>query len=207
MASYLLGNFMVALGVIMSVKSSLGVTPVQSIPFVISSITGVDQGLAIMGVYSLYVLLQAALLRKAFHVSGFLQFFIAVLFGSLVTICTKLVVFLPPADYFVRLLLMCLSVALIAAGLLFYLTAELIPQPAEGLVLAISRLTGVQVHNIKVMTDCAMVVTATLLSLTTAGEVMGVREGTLIAMIGIGKVLGLFLRLWQEKVRAFCFSE
>lgn len=206
-ACYLLGNFLVALGVIVSVKSRLGVTPVQSIPYVISRLAGIDQGIVTIGVYTFYVLVQAVILRRAFRPSRFLQILIAVLFGSFVTLCVRLVTFTPPEAYCARLALMCASVVLIALGLLFYLTAELIPQPAEGLILAIGQLTGGQIHNIKVALDCAMVAAAALLSFAVSGKVLGVREGTFIAMISIGKVLGVFLRLWRHKVRAFCFGE
>lgn len=205
-ACYLLGIFLVALGVIISVKSRLGVTPVQSIPYVISCLSGIDQGIVITGVYTFYVLVQAVILRRAFRPSGFLQIFIAVLFGFFVTLCAKLAAFTPPEAYYARLLLTCASVALIALGLLFYLTAELIPQPAEGLILAIAQLTGGPIHKIKVTMDSAMVAVASLLSFAVSGEVLGVREGTFIAMISVGNVLGVFMRLWGHKVRAFCFG-
>lgn len=207
LATYLLGNFILALGVIVSIKSGLGVTPVQSIPYVLSRLTGVDQGGVTVGVYLFYVLLQAILLRKAFRPAQLLQIPVAVLFGSSVTICALLVTFTPPETYFVRLLLCVTSVILIALGLLFYLPTGLIPQPAEGLILAVSHFTGGKLHNIKLITDCAMVAVASLISFFSVGEVMGIREGTLISMMGIGKVLGLFLKLWQGKIRAFCFCE
>lgn len=206
-ACYLLGNFLLALGVIISVKSRLGVTPVQSIPYVISRLSGIDQGIVTMGVYIFYVLLQMIILRKAFRPEGLLQILVAVLFGSLVTLCARLVTYTPPDAYYARLPLMCASVVLIALGLLFYLPAELTPQPAEGLILAVAQITGGQLHNIKVALDSAMVAAAVLLSFAALGEVSGVREGTFIAMISIGKVLGVFLRLWRHKVRAFCFGE
>lgn len=206
-ACYLLGNFLVALGVIVSVKSRLGVTPVQSIPYVISRLSGIDQGIVTMGVYIFYVLLQVIILRRAFRPAGLLQILVAVLFGIFVTLCARLVTYTPPDAYYARLPLMCASVVLIALGLLFYLTAELTPQPAEGLILAIAQITGGQIHNIKVALDSAMVAAAALLSFIASGEVAGVREGTFIAMISVGKVLGLFLRLWRHKVSAFCFGE
>ena len=43
---YLLGLFVMALGVSISKASDLGVSPVNSIPSVVSEITGVDMGCA-----------------------------------------------------------------------------------------------------------------------------------------------------------------
>ena len=42
---YLLGLFILALGVSFSVKSRLGVSPVNSIPYTVSMLTGIEQGL------------------------------------------------------------------------------------------------------------------------------------------------------------------
>lgn len=206
-AVYLLGNFLIALGVIVSVKSSLGVTPVQSIPYVVSQILKADQGMVTMAVYCFYVLLQVVLLRKNFKISGFLQIIIAIIFGLFVSLCVRLASFPAPDAYYARLLFLCASVILIALGILLYLTAGLIPQPSEGLILAIASLTGWKVPNIKIGQDCAMVAAAALVSFAVTGGVTGVREGTFIAMVSVGKVLGVFSKLWGGKVHAFCFDK
>ena len=43
---YILGLFIMTLGVSMSVKSNLGVSPVSSIPYTITCITGLEMGKA-----------------------------------------------------------------------------------------------------------------------------------------------------------------
>lgn len=203
---YLLGNFLVALGVIVSVKSRLGISPVQSIPFVCSRIFEIDQGLMTTFVYSGYILLQIILLRRAFPVSGFLQILISIIFGYFVFLCSRLLSFPDPASYPLRLLLLLTSVLLIAFGLFFYLAARLIPQPSEGLILAIEKLSGWGIPNIKIAQDCAMVAAAVLISFVFTGSVMGVREGTLVSMLGVGRVLGVLSRFWRDDVSAFCFG-
>lgn len=203
---YLLGNFLVALGVIVSVKSRLGISPVQSIPFVCSRIFEIDQGLMTTLVYSGYVLMQIILLRRAFPFSGFLQILISIVFGYFVFLCSRLLSFPDPAGYPLRLILMLTSVLLVAFGLFLYLAARLVPQPAEGLMLAIEKLSGWEIPKIKIAQDCAMVATAALLSLVATGSVMGVREGTLVAMLGVGRILGVISKLWRDDVSAFCFG-
>lgn len=203
---YLLGNFLVALGVIVSVKSRLGISPVQSIPFVCSRIFEMDQGVATTLVYSGYVLLQIILLRRAFPASGFLQILISIIFGYFVFICTRLLSFPAPAGYPLRLILMFTSVPLVAFGLFFYLAARLVPQPAEGLMLAIEKLSGWKIPNIKIAQDCVMVAAAVLISFAATGSVIGVREGTFVSMFGVGRVLGVISRRWRDDVSAFCFG-
>lgn len=206
-AVYLTGNFLIALGVILSVKSSLGVTPVQSIPYAISRLLGADQGIVTTAVYCFYVALQMVLLRSRFRPSGFLQIIIAIIFGLFVSLCVRLAAFPDPAAYYARLLFLGSSVILIALGLFLYLSADLIPQPAEGLILAVAALTGWKVPNIKIGLDCAMVAVAVFVSFAATGGVIGVREGTFIAMVSVGKVLGVFFKRWGDKLQAFCFEK
>lgn len=44
---YCIGLFIMAIGVTFSVKSNLGVSPVNAIPYVVSLISGLDQGLCV----------------------------------------------------------------------------------------------------------------------------------------------------------------
>ena len=93
---YFLGNFVLAFGVAVAVKSDLGITPVNSIAFVASRVFWVDHGLMTACVYGGYVLVQLAILRKDFHPSGFLQIAVAMLFGLFVSLCNHMVSFPRP---------------------------------------------------------------------------------------------------------------
>jgi len=75
---------------------------------------------------------------------------------------------------------------------MLYLRADLLPQPAEGLILAIQKKTGWELHNIKVAFESSVVVIAAAISLIAIRRIIGIREGTLIAMLGIGKCMGFF---------------
>jgi len=187
---YLLGNFVLAFGVAVAVKSNLGITPVNSIAFAASKIFTIDHGLMTALVYCGYVLIQLAILRKDFQPLSFLQIGVAWLFGLFVSLCNHILSFPSPEIYWIRILLMLASVVIIALGILMYLRADLLPQPAEGLMLAIQKKTGWKLHNIKIIFDFTLVATAALLSLITVHKVIGIREGTLIAMLGVGKIMG-----------------
>jgi uncharacterized membrane protein YczE len=187
---YLLGNFVLAFGVAVAVKSDLGITPVNSIAYVASRIFSVDHGLMTAFVYCGYVLIQLAILGKEFRPSSFLQIAVAWLFGLFVSLCNRILSFPAPETYWVRILLMLASVIIIAVGILLYLRADLLPQPAEGLMLAIQKKTGWKLHNIKLIFDFTVVAVAAALSFVSVHRIIGIREGTLIAMLGVGKVMG-----------------
>ena len=203
---YILGMFILAVGVSVSVKSRLGVSPVSSIPYVVSLIFHVDQGIATTVIFCLYVALQFLLLRKQFPLISLFQILCATVFGYFVTLCNSLLRHLKPEYYLVRLVLMCVSIVLIACGIMLYLTANLIPQPAEGLILAIIQKTGWGLSSTKIGFDCTVVGIAALLSFVMTGTLLGLREGTLIAMLGVGKVLGILNGLFGERIHRFCMG-
>jgi uncharacterized protein len=189
----LLGNFVLALGVAMAVKADMGITPVNSIAFVLSRILSLDHGFMTGVIYAFYVLLQLLLLRSEFRVNNLLQAGAALLFGWFVFLCNHaLAFFRVPEFYPVRLLCLLVGVGIIGLGIMLYLRANILPQPAEGLILAIQKKTGWKLHNIKVAFDSSVVVIAAAISFIVTRRIIGIREGTLISMIGIGKCMGFF---------------
>jgi uncharacterized membrane protein YczE len=202
LALYLLGNFILAFGASVAVKSDLGITPVNSIAYVASITFSIDHGLMTALVYGCYVLLQLAILRKEFRPSGFLQIGVAIVFGVFLSLTNRILPFPPPEVYWIRILLMLASVVIIALGIILYLRAELLPQPAEGLLLAIQKKKGWKLHNIKIGFDCVVVAIAALISLIAFHKIIGLREGTLIAMLGVGKVMGFLSPRLGPKINA-----
>lgn len=203
-ASYCLGLLLLAFGVTFSIKSSLGVSPVNSLPYVLSLISGFNQGMLTTGVFSFYILVQIIILRKEFKAINFLQIIFAGIFGYFVSFSNFLWNSLTISDvYILRLLVLCISMLLVALGLLFYLAADIVPQPAEGIMLAIHQKTGIEFSMIKVSFDVFIVLIAAAISIAAFGTLKGVREGTLLSAIGIGKLLGVLNRRYRKSIEAF----
>jgi predicted membrane protein len=70
---YLIGLFIMTLGISMSVKSNLGVSPVSSIPYTITCITGLEMGKAAILFHIVLVALQFVILRGAFQIKSLLR--------------------------------------------------------------------------------------------------------------------------------------
>ena len=70
---YLIGLFIMTLGISMSVKSHLGVSPVSSIPYTITCITGLEMGKATILFHIVLVALQFVILRGAFQIKSLLR--------------------------------------------------------------------------------------------------------------------------------------
>lgn len=70
---YLISLFIMTLGISMSVKSNLGVSPVSSIPYTITCITGLEMGKATILFHIVLVALQFMILRGAFQIKSLLR--------------------------------------------------------------------------------------------------------------------------------------
>ena len=197
---YVLGNFVLAAGVVLTVKSDLGISPINSPSLVLSNIFTIDLGLMTAIIYASFVLLQFAILGKNFKIYSFLQIAMNLIFSFFVSLCTRLLSFSVPELYALRISFHLLGIAFIGLGISIYLRTKMLPLPPEGLVLAISQRFGWKPHNVKVCVDCSAIVVAVIISLAATGSIFGVREGTLIAMIGIGKSMGFFTKHLGQKI-------
>lgn len=196
---YCVGLFIMAVGVTFSVKSNLGVSPVNAIPYVVSLISGFDQGLCVSVIFCSYIILQVFILKRDFKLHNLLQIICASLFGYFVSFSNMLFYFEPSENYIIRLIYMLVSIVFIGVGVYLYLEARLIPLPAEGVMMALKEKTVFEFHNIKMGFDVATVILAVIISYIFLKNISGVREGTIIAAILVGKVVGIISKFLKYK--------
>lgn len=200
---YCAGLFVMAMGVSFSGTADLGMSPVNSIPYVLSEIfTGLSMGTWIILIFSLYIAIQFILLWKDFQPWRILQLICTTLFGYFTDFTNWLAVlflpdpalmtFSPVLVYGVRLLYLFISMALIALGILLYLAPDLISLPGEGVMQVISEKVHKPLPVVKMCFDCTVSIIALIISLAYFRQFHGIREGTLIAAFGVGKILGLY---------------
>ena len=212
---YVCGLFCIALGVAFSAKSGLGVPPVGSPANVLYQI-GRDMGLVekpfnlgnwTIAVYCVYILAQVIILGKKFRPVQLLQLVVSFLFGYLLNFAVALLSGLPePANYAMRALYLCISIPLVALGVMTYLIAELLPTPGEGVVLAMRERWGTSVGTGKTIFDCAVVAIAVIMSLGWFRGFVGVREGTVLTALLTGFVIKLLQRYLQKPLRRFVWG-
>lgn len=201
---YCLGLFTVALGVSFSVKSDLGVSPVNSIPYVISLFTGIEQGRCVTVIFICFIGLQFMISPKTFSFKNLLQIIGSTVFGYFVTAANALTVGVPEcSNYLMRLLYLLISMILIAIGVSLYMKPALLPLPAEGIMQALVDRFGIRFPNAKSGVDTTMVIIATILSFVFFGKLNGVREGTVIAALGIGQLVKIWNKIAGDKLTMF----
>ena len=201
---YLMGLFIMTVGVAISVKINLGVSPVSSIPYTVTCVTGMEMGNATIVFYAILVLLQILLLRNKFKWINLLQIPVAVIFGKFTTLSNALAAKLPtPENMAVRLLLLVVSIVVVAVGIFFYMPANIMPLAGEGVMQAVSEVTHVDFPKVKVGFDITMVVISFTTCMITLGNPGSVGIGTVIAAVFVGVVLGWISRRfgsWRDSI-------
>lgn len=201
---YCAGLFIMALGVIFSVKSALGVSPVTCLANVVSSVSGWDLGVCTMGTYCVYITAELVILRRDFRPGMLFQIAASLFFGLLVSLAGRLLAFIPvPQGYLTRMVFLLCSVPLVAMGVMLYLVPGILPTPGEGLSLAVSKKTGLSVAHSKIITDYCMVAVSAAVSLLHFGRLVGVREGTVICALTVGFVMRRMQRVCQKPLLRF----
>lgn len=197
---YLAGLFIMTLGISMSVKSNLGVSPVSSIPYTITCVFGLEMGKATILFHTVLVILQIIILRRNFKIKNLLQIVVGIVFGYFTTFSNYLFSYIPtPENMVFRLLMMLGSTVLIAAGIFFYLPADIVPLAGEGAIKAISEVTKIRFSNVKIAFDITMVLISLITCLLVLRELGSVGIGTVIAAVLVGAVLGAFNKRFGEK--------
>ena len=122
-----------SLGVGLSIKSGLGVTPISSIPYSLTLASGVNIGITTIIFNAILVFLQIPILKKRFKSKRLLQLINTVMFGYFTDLSLWILSPMPGLPLDVNFTLLIVSMFLIAAGILIYMPANIAPLPGEGL--------------------------------------------------------------------------
>ena len=201
---YILGLFILTIGISISVKSDLGVSPLSSLPYTMTCVWGIEMGKATIIFHCLLVLLQVILLGRKFKPINLLQVLAGIIFGYFTTFCNYLISFIPSPNNIVDQIMMALiSTVFVAVGTFFYLPAKIMPLAGEGIVDTIAVVTKTEFSNIKIMFDSFLVLVSVIICFIVLHNLGSVGIGTLIAELLVGTEIGYLTKLfgkWRDKI-------
>lgn len=186
---FVLGIVINSFGISLITKASLGTSPVSSMPYVLSMEFPLSLGMFTFILNSVYIVLQAVLLRKRFKPIQLLQFAVNVLFSAAIDGSMQLLSFMQLENYGVKLAVLLLGCVILACGISIEVAPQLLYVPGEGIVHAISDVSGKNFGNIKVLFDVSLVVLAVALSFLFFRDLQGIREGTVISAFLVGRIV------------------
>lgn len=196
------GLFILAQGISFSVIANLGTDAITS-PALVASIfserAGIEfftVGRALICIHLILVMVQIAVLRRQYNPIQLLQIAMGLLLGLMLDACMSYTTLLPVPNYAAAIGYTILACIVCAFGIFTYVKADMVPLSAEGLCLALCKRFGWNFSHVKVGLDCSMLVIAVVASLLLFGEIVGVREGSLICACSVGFIIGVFFRIF-----------
>ncbi len=186
---FVIGLFVMTLGIALSTKADIGTTPISSIPFVVSLASDIELYLTTFVFNILLILIQMIVLRKDFKFVSLLQLPTALIFSFFTKITVDMVSDLTPDSYIDCWIFSVLSVIVLGTGVALVVNSRTTIVPGEGAVLAFSIKTRIPFSTMKIIFDISNITIAAIISLAVFGELNGVREGTVFAAIFIGVVV------------------
>ena len=226
---YILGLLILAMGLTLNTKAGLGVSPIISVSYSIFTIFHLNFGDMTLVLYSVFVVAeiflhsirerqrsshQAEALvhawkndRRLILLMDILQIPLSLVFTRFLNVFGSL---LPEfskgtkgiQDLPLRLLVLILAIIFTGVGASMSLSMRIVPNPGDGIVQAIADCVHKNVGFTKNCFDLFNITVTILLGLILAGRLVGVGIGTVLAVIGVGRIIALFQRLAGEKIVA-----
>lgn len=203
MLFYLAGMVILAFGITMNTKTGLGVSPIISIAYSVSTIRKLNFGNMTMALYCVFVIAQFIIRGKDRKWSDLLQIPVALLVSQLLNLFSWLMRDFHFESFWINLAFLILAILLTGLGVVLSVDMRLVPNPGDGIVQAISDRTGKSLGLTKNLFDIGCIITTIVLGLTMEGKLIGIGLGTVLAVIGVGRAIALFnLLLWGPITKA-----
>ena len=199
---YVVGMFILAIGLTLNTKANLGVSPIISVPYSISQITGLNFGDLTFVVYALFVVVQMVIhlnLKKNKKImSDLLQLPLSLIFTRLLNIFST---YIPTAQNLgIRFIVLTLAIICTGVGAAMSLSMQLVPNPGDGIVQSLAEGFNKSVGLTKNLFDCFNLCITLCISIFIAHQIVGVGIGTVIAVLGVGRVIALFHHIFECKI-------
>lgn len=199
----------VALGIILNTKSGLGVSPIISVSYNVSMILGVNFGNMTFVLYTVFVLIEVLIhiaLKKGQGKEllitlgkDLLQLPLSLVFTRFMNLFSAWIP-APENGFVLQLLVLVAGIICIGIGAAMSLDMRIIPNPGDGIVQAIAdcirRTEGFTKNCFDLFNICISI----SVGLIFAHRLIGIGVGTVLSVIGVGRVIALFNHLFMVKL-------
>lgn len=206
---YVLGLLTLALGIILNTKSGLGVSPIISVSYSISTILNVNFGNMTFVLYTVFVIIEIVIhtalknkQKKELLVAllkDFLQLPLSLVFTRFMNLFSA---WIPAPSHGIVSQLLVLIAGIICTGIgaAISLDMRIIPNPGDGIVQAIADCIHKPVGFTKNCFDLLNICISISVGLIFAHKLIGIGVGTVLSVIGVGRVIALFNHIFMDKM-------
>ncbi|HIU17208.1 MAG TPA: hypothetical protein IAB01_02010 [Candidatus Avidesulfovibrio excrementigallinarum] len=180
-----------ALGVALITNAHLGTSPITSLPYALTFMLPLSLGAFTFLSNIIFLIIQKMLLGRQFGIVQMMQLPAVLLFGIFIDFWMWVTAPLISEIYLWQLCLCVAGSAVLGLGISLEIVCNATVLPGEGMVIAIAYKTRKIFANIKVLFDISLVIIAAVLALAVLGEVVGLREGTVLSALLVGQFVKL----------------
>lgn len=190
----ILGLFLSGIGVAFTKHGELGVSPISSVPNVLSyKFPFFTLGTWLIIMNCILLVGQILILRRDFQLVQLLQIPLSFLFGYFTDFGLWCVSFIPAEQYLIRLLMVLIGIIILGLGISVAVIANVIMNSGEAFVKAVSDSMHKEFGNVKIVFDLCCVASAVVLSMLFFNfSIVGTREGTVLSAVLTGFVVKFF---------------
>jgi len=188
---YIVGIFILALGLVLNTKAGLGVSPILSVPYSLSYIiTSLSFGTWTTIIYVVFIVIELLLLRKA-DVKVLLQLPFSYAFGLIIDLYNKFITFHSDALW-INIPVLLVAICLTALGAFLMVQMDLITNPGDGIVNAFAQTLNWPFGKTKLTNDFVMILITGTMTMLCLGHFFGIGIGTVIAAFCTGMVINVY---------------
>lgn len=195
---YIIGIFILALGLVLNSKAGLGVSPIISVAYAASLITGISFGMCTTIEYIILVVIEMIILRKV-NLMIILQIPFSYAFGVLMDVYDRFIVIHNPS-LVTGLAVLILAIMATAIGAYLMVSMELITNPGDGYVNAFSQRFHKPFGKTKLCVDASMIVITIIIGLVFKHQIIAIGLGTVIAFVLTGNFISICDRFTGVKL-------
>lgn len=190
---FVCGLLFMSLGICLIIKSSLGTSPISSIPYVLSLKYPLTLGIFTFIVNMLFLVCQIFIWGRKFPYVQLLQIPMTIIFSCFIDGAMFLLNSLNPDIYIAKILILLLGCLSLALGVALQIIGNVVMLAGEGFMYSIVKKWSLDVGYTKTCFDISLVICAAALSQGYFNEIQGIREGTLISAFIVGYFARFFI--------------
>lgn len=201
---YVVGTFLLGVGVTFSIKADLGVSPVSSLGYAIALITTISVGTAIFLTNLIYIALQYLISRKFDGKNYLLQLVSSLLIGVSIDASLALGSILPEASHWgLKIGYLIISLFIVAIGVFLYVNARFPPGAYDALIPVVSEKWHKTFGQAKTISDLTNIAVSGLLCLLFIQTLGSIGIGTIISAYFTGKIIGVLIKHFKSPLYAW----
>ena len=202
---YAAGLIILACGITMNTKTAMGVSPIISVPYSISEIWGLNFGNMTFIVYTIFVIIQAVLMRRI-TLDLILQLPLSLVFTRFLNLFDMI---LPESGSYIweKLLMLAVAISLTGIGIIMSVRTDFVPNPGDGIVNEIAVVIKKSMGFTKNCFDLLNLCISCSVGMIFAGHFIGIGLGTVLTMLLTGRAVALFSFIFLKSMLRACGLE